>query len=97
MLKKDHVLRIAMPDWESTVESVRGTGDHGNLLNWMYGGRDYDGNKHHRQSRFAGLKTLLIGEGSSTSCDTTGERRTTPTSKILGRPTRYISITRTAC
>lgn len=63
VLKKGGVLRLAVPDWDSTVEIYRRTGDYENLLNWIYGGRDYDGNEHHRQFTFGGLKTLLIEAG----------------------------------
>ena len=54
---------MAVPDWEATVEVYRRTGDYENLLNWIYGGRDYDGNQHYRQFTFSGLKTLLIEAG----------------------------------
>jgi len=63
VLKKGGVLRVAVPDWEATVEVYRRTGDYENLLNWIYGGRDYDGNQHYRQFTFSGLKTLLIEAG----------------------------------
>jgi predicted SAM-dependent methyltransferase len=63
VLKPGGTLRVAVPDWESTVEIYRRTGDYENLLNWIYGGRDYPGNEHFRQFTFQGLKTLLIEAG----------------------------------
>lgn len=63
VLKTGGVLRIAVPDWEGTVEVYRRTGDYENLLNWIYGGRDYESNVHYRQFTFPGLKTLLIEAG----------------------------------
>lgn len=63
VLKKDGILRIAVPDWHNTVEVYNRTGDYENLLNWIYGGYDYDGNIHYRMFTFQGLKTLLIEAG----------------------------------
>ena len=60
VLKPGGVLRIAVPDWDATVEAYRRTGDYENLLNWIYGGREYGENVHYRQFSFNGLKTLLI-------------------------------------
>ncbi len=63
VLRPGGVLRVAVPDWEATVEIFRRTNDYENLLNWIYGGREYVGNEHHRQFTFSGLKTLLIEAG----------------------------------
>ena len=63
VLKKGGILRVAVPDWDATVEIYRRTSDYENLLNWIYGGRDYEGNEHHRQFTFTGLKTMLIEAG----------------------------------
>jgi SAM-dependent methyltransferase len=63
VLKPGGVLRVAVPDWEGTVEAYRRTGDYENLLNWIYGGREYEQNTHYRQFTFSGLKTLLIEAG----------------------------------
>ncbi len=63
LLKPGGVLRVAVPDWDSTVRVYNETGDYENLLNWIYGGREYEENMHHRQFTFAGLKTLLIEAG----------------------------------
>ncbi len=63
VLKPGGVLRIAVPDWDSTVEAYRRWGDYENLLNWIYGGREYAENMHYRQFNFSGLKTLLIEAG----------------------------------
>jgi SAM-dependent methyltransferase len=57
------VLRLAVPDWDATVTLYQRTGDYENLLNWIYGGREYAENAHHRQFTFSGLKTLLIEAG----------------------------------
>lgn len=63
VLKPGGVLRVAVPDWDATVEIYRRTQDYENLLNWIYGGREYAENSHYRQFNFAGLKTLLIEAG----------------------------------
>ena len=63
VLRPGGVLRVAVPDWEATVEVYRRTNDYENLLNWIYGGREYDENAHFRQFTFSGLKTLLIEAG----------------------------------
>lgn len=63
VLKPGGLLRLAVPDWESTVEIFRRTVDYENLLNWIYGGREYGENVHYRQFTFSGLKTLLIEAG----------------------------------
>lgn len=63
VLRPGGVLRIAVPDWDATVEIYRRTGDYENLLNWIYGGREYEENTHYRQFNFPGLKTLLIEAG----------------------------------
>jgi SAM-dependent methyltransferase len=63
VLRPGGVLRVAVPDWDATVKLYRRTGDYENLLNWIYGGLEYDENRHHRQFNFAGLKTLLIEAG----------------------------------
>jgi len=63
VLKPGGTLRIAVPDWDATVKLYWKTGDYESLLNWIYGGRDYEENVHHRQFNFSGLKTLLIEAG----------------------------------
>jgi SAM-dependent methyltransferase len=63
VLRPGGVLRVAVPDWEATVTLYRRTDDYENLLNWIYGGREYEENVHHRQFTFSGLKTLLIEAG----------------------------------
>lgn len=63
VLKPGGVLRIAVPDWDATVAAYQRTGDYENLLNWIYGGREYGENVHFRQFNFAGLKTLLVEAG----------------------------------
>lgn len=63
VLRPGGVVRIAVPDWDATVRLYRKTKDYENLLNWIYGGREYNENVHHRQFTFSGLKTLLIEAG----------------------------------
>ncbi len=63
VLKPGGVLRMAVPDWEGTVEVYKRSGDYENLLNWIYGGSETDTNIHYRQFAFSGLKTLLIEAG----------------------------------
>ena len=63
VLKPGGLLRLAVPCWDATVEIYRRTGDYENLLNWIYGGREYEANVHYRQFTFYGLKTLLIEAG----------------------------------
>lgn len=41
----------------------RRSGDYENLLNWIYGGREYPENAHYRQFTLRGLSALLIESG----------------------------------
>ncbi|MHB8694019.1 MAG: class I SAM-dependent methyltransferase [Solirubrobacteraceae bacterium] len=63
VLRSGGVLRLAVPDWDATVEVYRRTRDYENLLNWIYGGREYAENVHYRQFTFHGLSTLLNEAG----------------------------------
>jgi predicted SAM-dependent methyltransferase len=63
ILKPGGMLRIAVPDWDATVEYYNRSGDLENLLNWLYGGREYLENSHFRIFNFRGLRTLLAEAG----------------------------------
>ncbi len=63
VLKPGGTLRVAVPDWDATVERYKSEGDYENLLNWIYGGAENAENVHFRQFTYAGLKTLLIEAG----------------------------------
>lgn len=63
VLKKDGILRIAVPDWDATVRVYHETNNYENLLNWIYGGSENEFNVHYRQFTYIGLSTLLIESG----------------------------------
>jgi SAM-dependent methyltransferase len=63
VLKPGGVLRIGVPDFDSTVKVYLRDNDYENLLNWIYGGSEVKTNIHYRQFTFSGLKTLLIEAG----------------------------------
>lgn len=63
VLKPGGMLRVAVPDWDATVEYYNKTGDLENLLNWIYGGREYPENWHYRIFNFQALRTLLAEAG----------------------------------
>lgn len=63
VLKPGGMLRVAVPDWDATVENYNQSKDLENLLNWIYGGREYEQNVHNRIFNFSGLRTLLAEAG----------------------------------
>ncbi|MFQ5873453.1 MAG: methyltransferase domain-containing protein [Dehalococcoidia bacterium] len=63
VLKPGGMLRVAVPDWDATVQYYNETGDLENLLNWIYGGRQHPDDYHNRIFNFPGLRTLLVEAG----------------------------------
>ncbi len=63
VLKPGGILRVAVPDWDATVDYYAENRDLENLLNWIYGGREHGDNYHHRIFNYPGLRTLLAESG----------------------------------
>jgi len=66
VLKTGGVIRISVPDWDSTVKYYQQTGDLENLLNWIYGGREKEELNeftHRRIFNLANLRSLLYESG----------------------------------
>lgn len=66
VLKPGGMVRIAVPDWDATVEYYQKTGDLENCLNWIYGGREREELNeftHRRIFNLANLRSLLYEAG----------------------------------
>lgn len=63
VLKKGGILRVAVPDWDAMIKVYQQTSDLENRLNYLFGGRDYEGNTHYRVFNFPMLRTLLYEAG----------------------------------
>lgn len=66
VLRVGGMLRIAVPNWDATVNYYQQTGDLENCLNWIYGGREREELNeftHRRIFNFSNLRALLYEAG----------------------------------
>jgi len=63
VLKKDGILRISVPNFESIVEVYNKYKDMNLIMGLLYGGQDMPYNYHHVAFDFKYLKSLLIEAG----------------------------------